>query len=348
MTNPNPLRRKNRTALLQLLFQHGPLSKTALAQNSGLSSVTVNAIINELLDAQLLVEIGKTGGNAGRPAGILDFHPQLSTVAGIDVQPKCLSVVTSNLRGEARSQRTLPAEPAYVTESLLNAIDELAQTMPHGPVGHIALSVPAPVNPITLKLLEPNSLPELDLPHIINHCTARGITLLADNDANLAAVAERAYGCARGHTNFGVLVTRDSGIGMGLVLDGRLFQGDDGQAGELALAYWPLNGEPVPIEHLPPREQDIAIAYLVSGNAVTLNLSQLVVYQANPDPNSDLIHRLRQLLPDRIPVCESLVAAEGPVLGALTMAVASHAEQLFTTHPTPAPVPTPSRDASGG
>ena len=341
MTIPNPLRAKNRTALLQLLFQHGPLSKTTLAQNSGLSIVTVNAIAKELLEAQLLAEVGKTGGNAGRPAGILDFHPQLGTIVGIDVQPMCLNIVTSNLRGDHRIQHVVPVTPSHITESLQDTIDQLVQSRPHGPVQHIGLSVPAPVNPITLQLLEPNSLPELDLPRIINHSTAYGITLLADNDANLAAVAERAYGCAQGHTNFGILMTRDSGIGLGLILQDRLFQGDDGQAGELALAYWPLSGEPVPIEQLPLREQNIAIAYLVSGSAVTLNLSQLVVYQAHPDPNSDLIHQLRQLLPDRIPVCESLVGADGSALGALTMAVSSHAEQLFSNYPALLPAPTP-------
>lgn len=335
MTRTSDIRVRNRALLLHLLLQHGPLSRTQLAELSQLSTVTVNAITNELVSQRVLVEVRKTEGSAGRPAAILDLHPHSGTLIGIDVQGSSFTLITADVRGQQRQRRDIEvASQDGVTDALLGVLRDLTRFAQHGPIRQLALAVPAPVSP-TLALQEPNSLPQLEMPRVLHAVKQLKLTPLIDNDANLAAIAEQQYGAGQGHASFGLLMRRASGIGFGLILQGHLYAGHNGLAGEIALAHWPFEGQPTLIEQLPPREQDLAIAYLVSGAAVTLNLSQLVVYEAQHAPDSQLLPLLRQLLPRAIPVVESQLDEDGPAVGALAVAVHQHAQQFttLTTHP---------------
>src|SRR5258708_9516099 len=79
------LRRVNRSVVLRPLFLEGPLNRVVLAQLTGLSSASVTNVIGDLLDEELVVEVGTEESDGGRPRVQLRVNPDFGVVIGVDV-----------------------------------------------------------------------------------------------------------------------------------------------------------------------------------------------------------------------------------------------------------------------
>src|SRR5919198_3096027 len=79
------LRRVNRSAVLRPLFLEGPLNRVVLAQLTGLSSASVTNVIGDLLQEELVVEVGTEESDGGRPRVLLRVNPAFGVVIGVDV-----------------------------------------------------------------------------------------------------------------------------------------------------------------------------------------------------------------------------------------------------------------------
>jgi glucokinase len=168
--------------------------------------------------------------------------PKLGWVAGVDMGASNLRFARADLRGriEARTaERVRPeAGPQGVIAQIFAGIEELGarkgrmRQKPAGPVA-IAIGVPSAVEPRTGRVSLANNLPgwrDIDLRGAVRaHFNAR---VVVDNDANMAALGERWRGTARRAASF-VFVALGTGIGSGIVIDGRLCHGRTGNAGEL-------------------------------------------------------------------------------------------------------------------
>lgn len=316
ITQPRLVREHNRQQLLLALLSYGPLSRADLAERTSLSAVTVTSLSKELEEAGFITEIAKTEGQAGRPAGIYDLHHALGTIVGIDVQPHEIRILISNVRGEHRQLVTLPVPQPRVIDDLLSAwLGTLIPHPPHGPVRHVTISFPAPISERGSPL-EPNSLPDVVLNRVQALLAQSHIEVTLDNDANLHALAEKHHGLGQAEQSFMVLIQRESGIGMGLFLDGALYRGVSGKAGEMSLAYWPEQDAAVPIEDLPPALRQRALGYLVSAIAVALDVSLLIVKEDDPQGASSAARAIQAVLP-HLQVAPSVLGDDGPALGAL-------------------------------
>ncbi|WP_350244334.1 ROK family transcriptional regulator [Deinococcus sonorensis] len=325
--------------MLWQLLEHGSLSRGELAERTGLSAVTINAITKDLEQQRYVMEIRKTEGAAGRPAGILDLHPQLGTLIGIDCQPTDLWVLSSDVRGERQQRQRLQAEQLPdLQRQLLNAVDQLLRAPPFGPVRQVTVSFPAPVAEEG-ALLEPNSLPQFDLAPLQARVTQAGAAFVVENDANLRALGEKHHGAATDHDNFMVLVQRRSGIGLGLYLDGAIYRGSDGRAGELALARWPYRRTPTFVEQLPTLPRQEALTYLVAAIAAALDL-HLVIVTDDASGDHRLDRRLQQVAP-QLQVVPSPLDESGSALGALAASRLRYAQTMLATGPAPAPPAAP-------
>ncbi|THF87212.1 ROK family protein [Deinococcus sp. KSM4-11] len=328
------MRQHNRQRVLLALLKHGALSRAELMQHTSLSVVTVNAITKDLEESAHIAEVGRTAGQAGRPAGIYALHPHLATLIGADVQPHEIRLLSSDVRGQQRHETIIAVPDPAVLEPLFgSALTALVNDSPHGPVRHVTVSFPAPISQQG-EILEPNSLRGITLGSARDTLRACGADLILENDANLHALAERHYGVARDSPNFLVLIQRKSGIGLGLYLDGALYRGAQGRAGELSLARWPDGGRIIPIEDLPDSVRTQALTYLVSAVAVALDVSLLVIKEdtscASASPPSFL--PLAELLP-HLRVEASLLGEEGPALGALIASRDRFTHALLTSPP---------------
>jgi ROK family len=315
--NPQKLRQLNRSRILEIILSKGAASRTAISQTTGLSKVTTTAIINGLVDEHVLIEVGKTERSAGRPAALVELHRQAGTVLALDVQPSHAAMLLSGLADKKAQEKILTfSARKTMTKTLLDELQKVAREAPFGVLRHITLSLPAPMSATGLPM-EPNSLPELDVPSLLEWSVKNNVSLTLENDVKLAAIAEHAEGSASHLANFALLVERKTGVALGLFLGGRLYRGERGLAGELSLVRWPYREKLLPLEQLPKSQRATALAQLVNGLAVALDLSLLVVHQTLAEAKAfNLVKGLQALVPDGVRVVSSYFSERGPVQGA--------------------------------
>jgi len=331
---PNRLRLHNRVRVLEMLLERGRVSRAEIAEHTGISKVTTTLIVNELVEEGLLHEVSKTEGIVGRPAGLVELRPAIGNVVGFDVQPQALGLIQGNLRGEILKEETFVLEGS-ITKAILRQLETLDS------LKQVVVAVPAPVGEDGLPQ-PPNSVPEFDAEKVLAWGRRRGVEVVLENDVKLGAVAEHRAGAASQNDNFALLAERASGIGLGLLLGGQLYRGERGFGGEIALVRWPQGRKLTPLEELPPPQRETALAQLVSGLAVALDLSLLVVHQDSAGALSlDLNAALQELVPPNVQVVKSKLGERAPVLGAFLEATRLAQAQLLHCVTVSAPLALP-------
>jgi biotin operon repressor len=326
-----PLRSRNRALLLRHVIDHGASSRAEIAEALGISKVTITSIANDLVTDGLLVETGRTEGVTGRPAALLEPHPKLGTVLGVDVQPQLItSSAASITMGE---QRKLEAKVSAkgITATLLAQLETNRKEQAFGPLRHVMVSVPAPVNAAG-TLSEPSRVPDLNCERITDWAKNHEIELQFENDVKLASLAEHHHGAAKNMPNFAMLVEREGGVALGLMIDGQLYRGERGRAGEISLLRLPYNNRLVPLEKLPFKAREEALAQMVSGFAIALDLGLILVHQHPPGKKQlNLTGRIRDLMTSDIRVETSHFGERGPLQGALISSALAAQTWLYDT-----------------
>lgn len=238
---PAELRKVNRRRVLQALRENGPLSRTELAARLDLSKVTASSIINESLAERLVREVGHTHSGIGRKAVVFDLAPGLGKVIAIDVDAATTQVSLCDLRGNTVAVQAFPTPDTLdrLLEAMARAADALcasAGTVLAESVHAVAVSVPASVDNagVLRHAGVPEYLADVNLSQALSE-RFNGISAQVVNNMNAAVLAEHHFGCAGGWSNYAFLGIRDSGVGIGLFLNGELHQGAHGYAGEVGL-----------------------------------------------------------------------------------------------------------------
>lgn len=150
----------------------------------------------------------------------------------------------------ARADGPTPSRdgPAAVLETSAGLLRRVRDEVPaevRERIAGLGISAPGPVDPRSGRLVEPPNLGPAfrDVPFAAPLGEALGLPVALERDTNVAALAERDFGAARGCRDF-LYVTVSTGIGGGIVIDGRLFGGADGAAGELGHLPVELDGPP--------------------------------------------------------------------------------------------------------
>ncbi|MGN6330811.1 MAG: ROK family protein [Motilibacteraceae bacterium] len=234
---PAALRSGNRVRVLETVAHRGRVTRAEIARATGLASTTVSALVGELLAEDLLAERPAPRGprGRGRPATLLTLNPHGGTVLGIHLRHDGVRVAVADLAGTVLAQRGRRLDVDHRVPDALAAVTEMAQRLTEGrrrTVG-AGVAVSTPVLPLAaessvLPLL--GARPGVDVAALLGR--ALGVPVHVANDADLGALAEWAYGVARGLDDV-VYVMLGDGVGAGLVLGGRLHRGARGVAGEL-------------------------------------------------------------------------------------------------------------------
>ncbi len=237
--NPQLLRDINATTLLCYIRECGPVSRPALARISGLSLPTVNARVQKLLEARYVREAGRTESHGGRPATLLEFNAEFGYVVGVDVGGGQVSVALANLTGDFLAFEQYPLAEYTDGESVLEAtwktVEELlaAHGMGLDKIMAVGLSTPGLVDPASSEVSCVPNIPgwsELQPARRLEDLTGKPVVI--ENNVNAAMQGERWKGSAQGVRN-AVFVTLDRGVGAGVLVDGRLYRGHRGAAGEI-------------------------------------------------------------------------------------------------------------------
>ncbi|WIY82383.1 ROK family transcriptional regulator [Propionimicrobium sp. PCR01-08-3] len=233
---PASARAHNRSVVLQQLFGSGPGSRAELARTTGLTRVTVSAVVEELSAEGFVTDLGlaqSEPGKVGKKAtlvGLSDQHWQLASISLTNEGVLTGAILT--LTGEVVHRHSeagrLPAGQTGL-DALTEFCRRVVQTADHRILG-VGVSSPGIVSPDGVVEEAPNRGWH-DLPLARDLTDALGVPVLVANDANCAALGEFTFGGADGSGLLRLVI--GYGVGAGLVSGGVLLRGGRDAAGEI-------------------------------------------------------------------------------------------------------------------
>ncbi|MER6473445.1 ROK family transcriptional regulator [Streptomyces collinus] len=246
---PRVLRAMNDRAALDLLLEHGPLSRTRIGKLTGLSKPTASQLLARLEAAGLVRVTGTSEGRPGPNAQLYAVNPGAAYAAGLDVTPHRIRAAVADVTGRTVGEFELPTpgrRPAHpVVRQVTDALDGAVKAagLARDDVHRLVIGTPGAFDPGTGRLRYASHLPGWHSPALLDELAAAlPMPVEYENDVNLVAVAEQRLGAARGHADF-VLLWNQEGMGAALVLGGRLHRGWTGGAGEVG--FLPVPGTPL-------------------------------------------------------------------------------------------------------
>jgi len=229
---------ETRSAVLDLIRSSGEITRVELSRRAGLTEATISKIVSELIANGVVVNAGRAQSTGGKPATLLRLSTTELFSVGIVLDLPQIVVVLSSLDGAAAGTAEIAAtredDPDAVLARIVVAIHELLAE--HGTTREslIGIGVALPgrrdyqgANP--LDWWEQISVRER-LEKLI------GIEVLLENDANCAALQEFWSGGITPERDFVVVYAAD-GVGAGIVIDGDVYRGRSGQAGEIGHVF---------------------------------------------------------------------------------------------------------------
>lgn len=229
----------NQAVVLDVIRRAKSISRVELANLTGLASQTVTNICRRLLDDGFIVEAGKVATGFGKPRTALEPKRGSYHAVGVLLDPDASSIVLLDLAGQVRhrarfshSQASAPAQVIEAIQQQVSAMLRQAQVETNSVVG-IGIGAPGPIDFAEGKLVHPVNLPRWqDEPIQQMIAEATGYATVLDKDVVAAAVAESWYGSGERQDTTAVIYV-GTGIGLGLCLEGEVFRGATGNAGEV-------------------------------------------------------------------------------------------------------------------
>jgi predicted NBD/HSP70 family sugar kinase len=241
--SPSLLRRLNSALILDTIRRDGPISRAALARATGLSKPTVNQVAELLLEQGFVEEADDAGDGPRRPgprARQLRFRADLGHVLGIDVGADKTLALVADLSGRIVATERHEASGRAGRAAVLRALERtargaLAQAGLDGDALRTAcVATPGVVDPASGRISLAPQIAGWDGLDLGGHLERRlGCPVVADNEARLSLLAEVWRGAARDVAHV-AYVQVGIGIGGALLIDGRLFRGKSGAAGEIS------------------------------------------------------------------------------------------------------------------
>ncbi|MFC5825529.1 ROK family transcriptional regulator [Nonomuraea insulae] len=270
---PRLLREINDRAALELLLATGPMTRGQIGELTGLSKVTASQTLSRLEERGLVEVVGAQAGGRGPNAALYSVIPSSAYVAGLEVGPELISTAIADIHGRTVAEVTV--EPNGHDDPVSVVHDAIVKACRSAKVGiaklrGVVIGTPGVVDPRSGDIRFSFDLPgwHEGIHEALAGDLRRKVTI--ENDVNLAAIAERADGAAKGVDDF-VLLWSSRGLGLAIMLGGKLHRGRSGSAGEIG--YLPVPGVPLPedIRTEPGRLPSLAggLQSLVSAEAVT-------------------------------------------------------------------------------
>jgi len=259
------LRVINERAVYERIRLDGPVSRPELARATGLSKPTISLALADLERVGLVRAIGHRTGGAGRAAALYEMVPDAGAVLAIDVGVAWVRAALVDLAGGVVARKDVPAQPDDV-QCLVRQLAGLAAELAGATsVTYTVLGMPGIHDVEAERLRLAPNLPGWDAPGSTGLLAAAlPGGFLIENDIALAALGEQAYGRGLQVRDF-VYFSIGTGVGMGIVLNGRLYRGARGAAGEVG--FLPL-GESDPLASAPDVRRHGMLESILSASGV--------------------------------------------------------------------------------
>lgn len=244
----NLMKKINKSIVLELLRKAAPLSRAEVAKITGLTKATVSTLVAELMEENLLYEIGTGESSGGRKPVMLVFRQDAGYAIGVDLGVRDIHAVLTDLKGtivhETRSSLRGLDTPEQVLGRLKECLRRLVNKAPASPYGVVGIGVGVPgiTDDQGTVLFAPNlGWRNVPLQSLLEK--EFKVPVIIDNEANAGAVGEKEFGIGRNVSNL-IYISVGIGIGSGIILKDELYRGASGYSGEMGHITVHADGRP--------------------------------------------------------------------------------------------------------
>jgi glucokinase-like ROK family protein len=226
-------------AVLDVVRHDAASTRPEIIRRTGLGRGVIVQRVGELISRDLLVEVGLGPSSGGRAPRTIRLNARAGQILVADLGATSIGVGIADLSGQLVEQHEEPADITAGPEAILGRVDELFAGLRSksddslGDLWGIGIGVPGPVEFATGRPVSPPIMPGWDdYPVRERFSTRHGVPVWVDNDVNLMALGEYRAGAARGH-DAAIFIKVGTGIGAGIIIDGKLHRGSQGSAGDV-------------------------------------------------------------------------------------------------------------------
>lgn len=242
-SNSQSIKLENTRLVMEKIIELRDFTRIELSRLTTLNKATISTIISDLLDRELITETKQLIRTSGRSANVFSLNKNAGRIISIELLTDSIYGIITNFYGEILFETTMKVPDhefrSYLTV-LLQVVDELklnTYDSVYGIIG-IGLAVYGIVsNDEIVKFAPSNNWRDIDFKTIIEDYT--GIETYVQNESNISALGEIAI-----HKNLRNIVSfhAGNGVGMGIAVNGSLYSGEDGYAGEIGHTIVVPNG----------------------------------------------------------------------------------------------------------
>lgn len=235
--NRDLIRAINTTHVLNTVRTLGPISRTEIAQRTGLSAATITGISAELIEKDLIFEKATGDSSGGRRPILMDLNPRGGYVVGLKLTEDHITAALTDLRAVVVAKQTTPLAGKSVDEgieALCAAVNSLvsANQIPAQRLLGVGVGLAGVVEAEQGRLRHSPIIGWNDVPLASRMQKCLNVPVYVDNDVNTFTLTEKWFGAGQKVENF-LVVTVGRGVGMGIVVNDQLYRGGRGGAGEL-------------------------------------------------------------------------------------------------------------------
>ncbi|MDQ0297990.1 glucokinase-like ROK family protein [Salibacterium salarium] len=236
----------NKSIVLQTIQSSSPISRAQISKESGLNKATVSALVSDLMEENLVQEIGTGLSSGGRKPVMLYFNQTAGYSIGVDLGVNYILAVLTDLQGnivEKVEEHLEETSTSFVFSKLTQAIHTLmekGEESTYGVVG-IGVGVPGITDKDGMILFAPNlHWEQVDLKGFLEQ--EYNIPVVIENEAKAGAHGEKIYGAGKESSDL-IYISMGIGIGAGIIINDKLYKGVSGISGEMGHFTIEANGK---------------------------------------------------------------------------------------------------------
>jgi predicted NBD/HSP70 family sugar kinase len=309
-------RERKNWAILDLIRRKGPITRTEISKETELNIVTVSNYINSYIQKGLVVEGGLDVSSGGRRPVMVELNPKAGFVVGVGLDLFNVIGVMTDLQANVlvKVKKPRPAGPEdIVVDTLIDLVEELIKKseLESGKIKGLGVGIPGIVDRRVGTIRWPNQMGSIYISTLKGLLEQKfGIPTFIENDATVAACGEREFELESGIQD---LLYMYSGVGSGMIINGQIYRGASGCAGELGIAN--LSGEEAgKWEGLSRWEADLGLTTKAK-RAIEKGEKTKILELANADPNKITMKTIIDAAKEGDKLASKLVEEAGAELG---------------------------------
>ncbi|HHU63578.1 MAG TPA: ROK family protein [Clostridiales bacterium] len=273
--NQLSIKTDNKLLVLQTIQKKGPISRADLAEITGLTKAAITNITTDLLKENCIRETGSASTPLGRRPILLDINPGYCSILGLYLARDFYTVILTDFSGKILAKTTNrfdgPETQSMMLKAVTSATNKLLRNQ-SPPVLGMGITTIGPLDSIGGMILAPKDFHGWhDIPIVQILQDTFNIPVFLENDCNASILAEKLLGKFRDENNM-VYLGVENGVGSGVIIDGKLYKGDEGYGVELGHTTVDINGPPCTCGNTGCLENYLKLPHIVKQVKIALEL----------------------------------------------------------------------------